>query len=270
MENKRIQTRAPTVPHDPFTLLNPDTAYVKFLIWGPAGSGKTVWGLSADKPAYISLESGADRYAQLGVSTFSPKNLAELGQTLRFLKHADYSYQTIVLDSVSVAWSMFMEEYCPEGVKPDWVAIKLKWKRFLRTLLGLRKDVILIGRAKESRAEGSSWYIKTGDLILDSEISTAFEFDFVGFSFSYTDQHSETSEIDYKIRLDKVRDLTGKVKTGMVLTNSTFKQFKSRLTGLTKPKLQDQPHQNRLSSTTQPHPNQTQQRFGTEPNQYVS
>ena len=213
MENKQIKTRVQRTPTDPFTFLNPNTTYVKFLIWGPAGSGKTVWGLSAEKVAYISLESGADRYAQLGISAFSPRSLEELGQTLRFLKHADYSYQTIVLDSVSVCWAMFMEEYCPEGVKPDWVTIKLKWKRFLRTLLGLRKDVILIGRAKEARSE-SAWYQKTGQLILDSEISSSYEFDFVGFS--YTEQ-LDTGETAYKIRLDKVRDLTGKVKTGMVL-----------------------------------------------------
>ena len=249
MENKQIKTSVQRIPTDPFKPLNPNTAFVKFLIWGPAGSGKTVWGLSAEKVAYISLESGADRYAQLGISAFSPKSLEDLGNTLRFLKHAEYPYQTIVLDSVSVCWAMFMEEYCPEGVKPDWVTIKLKWKKFLRTLLGLRKDLILIGRAKEARSE-SSWYKKTGDLVLDSEISTAFEFDFVGFS--YTDQHPETAEIDYKIRLDKVRDLSGKVKTGMIMTNSSFKAFKSRLAGLTTQTAKEQAHPHKQSQSTPP------------------
>jgi hypothetical protein len=265
MENRNIKTKAPTVPPDPFTPLNPDTSsYVKFLIWGSAGSGKTVWGLSAERVAYISLESGADRYAHLGISAFSPKNLEDLGNTLRFLKHADYPYQTIVLDSVSVCWTMFMEEYCPEGTKPDWVTIKLKWKKFIRTLLALRKDVILIGRAKEARSE-SAWYKKTGDLILDSEISTSFEFDFVGFS--YTDENPETGEVEYKIRLDKVRDLTGKVKTGMILTNSTFKHFKARLVGLTSKS------SSRVHPTEQHHshaPNQISGSNINPPNQYVS
>jgi hypothetical protein len=219
-----------SVPPDPFVPLSPDEGYLKFLVWGPAGSGKTVWSLGADDVAYISLESGADRYAHLGISAFTPKNLTELGQTLRFLKHAQYPYQTIVVDSVSVCWSMFLEEFCPEGTKPDWLTIKVKWRRFLRTILSLRKDVILIGRAKEARSE-SSWYKKTGDLILDSEISTAFEFDFVGFS--HTSDNPETGETQYLIRLDKVRDLTGKVKTGMILANSSFRQFKARLIGLT-------------------------------------
>ncbi|NQU63609.1 MAG: AAA family ATPase [SAR324 cluster bacterium] len=231
MEKTRPSPSTISIPPDPFTLLTPHEGYLKVLIWGPAGSGKTVWSLGADDVAYISLESGADRYAQLGISAFSPRNLAELGQTIRFLMHAQYQYQTIVVDTVSVCWSMFMEEYCQEGVKPDWAKIKVKWKRFLRTLLSLRKDVILIGRAKEARSE-SSWYKKTGDLILDSEISTAFEFDFVGFA--YTSYHPETEETHYKVRLEKVRDLTGKVKTGMVMTNSTFKQFKTKLGGLTK------------------------------------
>lgn len=268
MKNGNKKAAEVVIPPDPFMPLNPNTGHIKFLVWGPAGSGKTVWSLGADDVAYISLESGADRYAQLGISAFSPKNLAELAQTLRFLKHAQYPYQTIVVDSVSVCWAMFLEEYCPEGSKPDWVTIKTRWKRLLRTLLSLRKDVILIGRAKEARSE-SSWYQKTGDLILDSEISTAFEFDFVGFS--YTSENPDTEETEYKIRLEKVRDLTGMVKTGMVMTNSSFKQFKTRLAGLTK-QAADRPGNPQQTETPEPseraHPSQFHRQNGRQ--QFVS
>jgi hypothetical protein len=124
---------------------------------------------------------------------------------------------------------MFMEELIPEGIKADWVMVKTRWKRFLRTLLSLEKDVILIGRSKETRSE-SAWYKKTGDLVLDSEVSTGFEFDFIGFS--YITENEQAGDLDFKIRLEKVRDLTGRVKTGMVLSNSTFKDFKTRLNSL--------------------------------------
>ena len=214
---------------DPFVLLKPNNAHVKFLIWGGSGTGKTLWSLSADNVAYISLESGADRYSSLEISAFRPKNLAELGRALNFLKADAGHYQTVVVDSVSVAWSMFMEELIPNSAKADWVMVKGRWKKFLRTLLALEKDVILIGRAKEARSEGA-WYVKSGDFVLDSEVSTGFEFDFVGFS--YIEEKEETSDLEFKIRLEKVRDLTGRVKTGMVLTNSTFKDFKHRLNNL--------------------------------------
>ena len=214
---------------DPFVILKPNNAHVKFLIWGGSGTGKTLWSLSADNVAYISLESGADRYSSLEISAFCPRNLTELGHALKFLKNTHNNYQTVVIDSISVAWSMFMEELIPDSSKPDWVMIKTRWKRFLRTLLSLQKDVILIGRSKEARSE-SAWYKKTGDLILDSEASTGFEFDFIGFS--YFKEKEETRDLEFKIRLEKVRDLTGRVKTGMVLTNSTFKDFKHRLNNL--------------------------------------
>ena len=214
---------------DPFVILKPNNAHVKFLIWGGSGTGKTLWSLSADNVAYISLESGADRYSSLKISAFCPKNLTELGQALKFLKNSNNQYQTVVIDSISVAWSMFMEELIPEGLKADWVMVKTRWKRFLRTLLSLQKDVILIGRSKEARSD-SAWYKKTGDLVLDSEASTGFEFDFVGFS--YMTDNEETGDLEFKIRLEKVRDLTGRVRTGMVLTNSTFKDFKHRLNNL--------------------------------------
>ena len=155
---------------DPFVILKPNNAHVKFLIWGGSGTGKTLWSLSADNVAYISLESGADRYSSLKISAFCPKNLTELGQALKFLKNSNNQYQTVVIDSISVAWSMFMEELIPEGLKADWVMVKTRWKRFLRTLLSLQKDVILIGRSKEARSD-SAWYKKTGDLVLDSEAS---------------------------------------------------------------------------------------------------
>jgi len=214
---------------DPFVILKPNHAHVKFLIWGGSGTGKTLWSLSAENVAYISLESGADRYSSLKISAFCPRNLTELGQALKFLKNSDNHYQTVVIDSVSVAWGMFMEELIPEGSKPDWVMVKTRWKRFLRTLLSLQKDVILIGRSKETRSD-NAWYKKTGDLILDSEASTGFEFDFIGFS--YITENEETSDLEFKIRLEKVRDLTGRVRTGMVLSNSTFKDFKHRLNDL--------------------------------------
>lgn len=214
---------------DPFIQLTPKNAHVKFLIWGGPGTGKTVWSLSGEKVAYVSLESGADRYSSLNISAFFPKNLFELGQALRFLINTENDYQTVVIDSISVAWGMFMEELIPEGSKPDWVMVKTRWKRFLRTLLSLQKDVILIGRSKEARSD-SAWYKKTGDLILDSEASTGFEFDFVGFS--YITENEERAKLEFKIKLEKVRDLTGRVTTGMVLTNSTFKDFKFRLNNL--------------------------------------
>jgi hypothetical protein len=220
-----LKTKVP----NPFVLLTPKNAHVKFLLWGPPGTGKTLWSLSGDHVAYISLESGADRYSNLKISAFCPKNLTELGYALKYLKSTKNQYQTVVVDSVSVAWAMFMSELIPEGVKPDWVMIKARWKKFLRTLLSIEKDVILIGRSKEARSE-SAWYVKTGDLVLDSEASTGFEFDFVGFS--YVVENEGTGNLEFKIRLEKVRDLTGRVKTGMVLTNSTFKDYKQRLNDL--------------------------------------
>lgn len=209
----------------PFQPLNPSEASLKVIVWGPPGSGKTIWSLNADDVAYISLESGADRYSHLRINATYPKNLKELGEVLRFLKSADHSYQTIVVDTISNVWGMFLEEFCPENKKPDWVLIKTKWKRMLRAFLSLRQDVIFIGRAKDARSE-SNWYKKTGDLVLDSESSTSHELDFV--AFSYTEMHEETGEVLYKVRLDKVRDITGRIKTGMVLINSSFREFKRK------------------------------------------
>ncbi|MBF0238111.1 MAG: AAA family ATPase [SAR324 cluster bacterium] len=218
-------TTQTTPLNNPFQPLKPHDAFLKFLLWGPPGSGKTCWALNSDRVAYISLESGADRYSHLNIEATYPSSLKDIGDVIRFLRSGNHEYQTCVIDSISVVWSLFLEEYCPEGVKPDWVMVKTKWKRFLRAMLGLRMDVIAIGRSKDSRTD-SQWYKRTGDLILDSEISTGFEFDYIGFA--YSELQEEWQDPLYRVRLEKVRDLTGRVKTGMVLTNTSFREFKQR------------------------------------------
>ena len=87
---------------DPFTKLEPHNANIKALFWGPPGSGKTFMSLQAPgEVAYISLESGADRYASLGISATYPQTLEDIGNTIRFLR-TDQIYDTVVIDSISV------------------------------------------------------------------------------------------------------------------------------------------------------------------------
>jgi hypothetical protein len=210
---------------DPFVKLEPKDAHIKMLLWGPPGSGKTYAALHAPgKVAYVNLESGADRYASLGIYAATPKSLKDIGDIIRFLRNDD-TYDTVVIDSISVVWGMVMEHYIPnEKTNPNWVTIKQTWKRLLHSIINLDKNVVLIGRAKQQT--GDNWWVKTGGWTLDCEGTTGHEVDFVGFSYVDINEDGEPS---YQIRLEKVRELTGRVKTGMILTNTTFKQFHKRL-----------------------------------------
>lgn len=222
---------------DPFTPMLENEMFIKAFLWGFQGTGKTVWALRSHKCAYISLEGGAEHYRRLGPNISYPKNTKELGAALMFLKlNNNGLYKTLALDCMSVAWTMFQDETPLIEVKgaltQDWITIKRKWKSFITLLLSLQMDVIAIARSKEASTPGK-WYEKTGQLIPDCEKNSVYDFDFE--LFAYTEENKDSGDMDFKIALNKVRDLSGKIKTGMVLTNTTFAAFKAKVKQVAEP-----------------------------------
>lgn len=206
-----------------FEELKTDQAHFKMLAWGASGSGKTLWSLKDKNVAYISLEGGADRYASLGIQATYPNTLEDIGNVIRFLRN-DQKYQTVVVDSISVVWDMVKEKFIHEDQKqPNWIVIKTTWKKLLGAFLRLQKNVILISRAKPETTV--NFFERTGNLTVDCESTVSHEVDYVAYFYNVFNEENT----EFLIRFDKVRDISGKVKTGMIFKNTSFGDFRERV-----------------------------------------
>lgn len=210
-----------------FQKLAQNDTFIKLAIWGEPGSGKTLFSLHADKVAYLDLENGADRYVSfVDFDAIKIERFDQMEEALAYLAFQEHPYQTLVIDSATEAWGMCMRNMIEPDTKPDWISIKGRWKNFLRSLRALKMDVILIGRAKDSKDE-NKWWVRTGMKEADLESSTCHDMDFVLFSWvSFPDEESKPC---YKVRLEKARDLSGKAVAGLELEGNTFSQFKALL-----------------------------------------
>lgn len=112
--------------------------HVKILLWGPEGSGKTHFALSAPKPALIDVENRAVNFAQRREFTFAHAEIAsldELGHAFKEIKTGAIDCESVVIDSGSAIYTALVEEHTARTQQgayvTDWVTVN---RRFLKCL----------------------------------------------------------------------------------------------------------------------------------------
>jgi len=96
---------------DGFTPVRETIPYVKILLYGEAGSGKTRFCADAPKPIWFDFESSSEtlRYwPELnGIEVKRPKDIAELVRDIKKAV-ADPNVETVVIDSITSALDFYM------------------------------------------------------------------------------------------------------------------------------------------------------------------
>lgn len=181
---------------NPFKKSVDSKRYVKLLIYGAAGVGKTTIALQFPKPCVIDLESGSNLYGEkYGFDVFAPSSTKELSQAVQFLlRDGEKHYETLVIDPITVAWETLQFEWQEifmqrnkgtVGDKQDfytlqpgdWVQLKSRWKDLMRDLIALPLHVVCIAREKALYADGA--FMKKIGTTFDSEKSLDYWFDSV-------------------------------------------------------------------------------------------
>jgi len=154
---------------------DPRKNHPKIMVFGPAGSGKTAFGLSAaccdDKPlAIIDTEAGSTFMSEgyLGpdglvtnpnVTTLHTQDPTQVLKALDFLERNSGKYCALLVDSASVIWEMAQDSYFTHKGRirgGDWNAIKLPVKRAYHRMMALDMPVVMTCRQKTNYAEFSS------------------------------------------------------------------------------------------------------------------
>jgi len=87
--------------------------YIKAVIYGEAGTGKTVLGSTAPKPLILDTESGTLSIAKKSIDMVRITTLKELSEVHNFLLKEKHDYETVVLDPVTELAEYILEAYKP-------------------------------------------------------------------------------------------------------------------------------------------------------------
>jgi len=178
--------------NNPFTKATDVQRYVKALVYGASGTGKTWFALNSPRPcAMIDLEGGSAHYANHpvigGFDRISTKSLADIEKAILFCE--DGHYKTLVIDPITLVWSL-LQDAAMEVIKRrnkgrkdeielaltprDWGAIKRKNSSLMTALVNLPCHVIMVARQKEIVRVDASGNMEVTGTKPDAEKNTPY------------------------------------------------------------------------------------------------
>lgn len=152
---------------DPFNDPQSITPRPRIFLWGPPGAGKTRCALSLGKCAYISLERGAQYYSgEFDFRIIEPTTFQQILDAVQWLATNVHTYNTVVIDPVTIAWDMVQEEYLSqkrerkrdphcEITGGDWKSIKPRYEKLMKLLTQIDMNVVVIARATKNYVESA-------------------------------------------------------------------------------------------------------------------
>jgi hypothetical protein len=180
----------------PFKSVSKQTPRLKVFIWGESGTGKTPLALLFPKPAVIDMEKGTAPYADIypDMQVFPTTNCDEVMAAVKQLAETKHDFKTLIIDPISVFWESLQKKWSDTFLKRNkggagykfeyydmqvnnWNTIKAEWKSFIRDLLALDINVVLIARSKTLYKDGAT--MKAIGTTFDAEKNLHYAFDTV-------------------------------------------------------------------------------------------
>ena len=128
--------------------------YIKAMIYGQVGSGKTTLALSAPRPLLLDFDGGIHRvnFGHVGDNTVQIKRW---GEALSVLQEDLSDFDTIIVDTIGKMMDYIIEMAEQNRISgwKKWDFINDEFKKFIRTIDRLNKHIILIAH-RDTRPEG--------------------------------------------------------------------------------------------------------------------
>lgn len=128
----------------------PQDHKIKALIYGPAGSGKTVFAGTAKKVLFASAEGGLLSIADKEPDFKEVKSLRDLVEIHSYLSNEEHEYETVVIDSITEIneiIKMEIERRTGHSLQlQDWGDLSKKIRDIFRKFRDLPMNVILVAQ----------------------------------------------------------------------------------------------------------------------------
>lgn len=136
--------------------------FIKCLIYGKAGVGKTTLALSAPKPAVIDFDNGLHRVNyqhRYGVDVLQPRDWKEVMNTLADVQSMS-GYETIVVDTIDKMMDFIITYKCGtrQPILKDWGGINAEFTAFCRAIDSLQKNVIFLAHETSTTEKDVTCY----------------------------------------------------------------------------------------------------------------
>jgi len=164
--------------------------FLKIMIYGGAGTGKTLFSLGFPNPAIIDFEGGCNHYHDINFDLCKVDSLKGFLNALDAFEVSDY--ETLIIDPITILWEILREDWALRKGKAelrpqDWFSLRKEWRSLiLQRIRNIEANVIVIAREKDVLS-----YLKNREKVeivsagktFDGEKNLEYEFDLVLNSF---------------------------------------------------------------------------------------
>jgi len=143
--------------------------FLKMVIYGASGTGKTVFGSTAPKPIFLDAEAGLLSIAEKKIDSIKIEKFSDIQDAFMFLKAGGHGYETVIIDSLTEIQKKSMDTILEKDskVKDDkpqihhWGMNIEQIMRLCRNFRDLPMNVIFIALEAQEKNEETGIITKT-------------------------------------------------------------------------------------------------------------
>jgi len=207
--------------------------FIKMLVYGIVGVGKTVFASTTPKPLFLDIEGGLLSIAHKKVHFVKIEKMEDLNKVLEFLKFKKHSYETVVIDSLTELQRVILDDtvrdfpeykrfYYDSPSQGDWGRNIELMNRYVREFRNLNMHTIITCLPQTIEMSESDIMIKpalSGKKLVETICGLM---DIIGYM--YVDKDKTDKKIVRKMLFQPykyfAKDRSGKLP--LVLDNPTF------------------------------------------------
>jgi hypothetical protein len=123
--------------------------FIKALVYGVPGSGKTLFGSTASNVLFINLEAGLMTLHSRGIDYVDARDPEEMHEILMFLRQPNHGYKTVVIDTLDELQKVLIanrlkKERREQMVLQDWGYVGDQMEKILRAYRNLPLNVLFL------------------------------------------------------------------------------------------------------------------------------